>query len=195
MDGSPFSLGGNGESIAHGALHWKGFSFPDLYLPPATGGGCVASGPFQSDTWTINLGPVTNLPAGPDDGLGYNPRCLQRDLSLLYSEKAGRPTTVAHLLETCTDLDCWDNELQAPNGTHFSGHATVGLIAFDAYASPVDPVFYLHHAQVDRMWTIWQNKEDQAARKLMTSGTETPVNGKFGSCSYFFEDEMLLSAV
>ncbi|KAK3396232.1 hypothetical protein B0T20DRAFT_462703 [Sordaria brevicollis] len=176
FDGSPFSLGGNGASIPHGPLHWRALGLPDIYLPPATGGGCVDSGPFQASTWTINLGPVSNLPAGPNDGLGYNPRCLQRDLSLEFSAQAGKPSAVAHLLETCTNLECWDSELQSPNGTHFGGHATVGLSMFDAYASPGDPSFWLHHAQVDRMWTIWQNKEDQEARKVMTSMTETPLN-------------------
>ena len=99
---------------------------------------------------------------------------------------------VAHLLETCTDLACWDSELGSPNGTHFNGHASIGLDMFDAYSSPVDPSFWLHHAQVDRMWTIWQNKESQAARTLMTSGTETPLNSKFSfGCSLFVRAPVL----
>lgn len=27
----------------------------------------------------------------------------------------------------------------------------------DTFSSPGDPIFYLHHAQLDRLWTKWQN--------------------------------------
>ncbi|KAF7893533.1 uncharacterized protein EAF02_001071 [Botrytis sinoallii] len=52
-----------------------------LDIPPATGGGCI-SGPF-SKNYTVNLGPIAYAPYGPDHGLGYNPRCLSRDISLM----------------------------------------------------------------------------------------------------------------
>jgi len=38
-------------------------------------------------------------------------------------------------------------------------------------ASPNDPIFYLHHAQIDRAWWIWQ-QEDPAARNADYSGLE-----------------------
>lgn len=30
----------------------------------------------------------------------------------------------------------------------------------DLFASPADPVFYLHHAQLDRIWAQWQAAGD-----------------------------------
>lgn len=40
----------------------------------------------------------------------------------------------------------------------------------DFYTSPGDPLFYSHHAQVDRLWTIWQ-AQDPATRQYAISGT------------------------
>jgi tyrosinase len=39
---------------------------------------------------------------------------------------------------------------------HGRGHAFVGGDMDGSSASPNDPVFFLHHAQVDRMWAAWQ---------------------------------------
>jgi len=83
FDGSPYSMGGNGEYIPHPGLVLpppvEGVS-PTIYLDAGFGGGCVKSGPFKN--MTVNLGPIglPNTTAGPDGGLGYNPRCLKRDV-------------------------------------------------------------------------------------------------------------------
>lgn len=29
----------------------------------------------------------------------------------------------------------------------------------DTFASPGDPIFFLHHAQIDRVWALWQKKD------------------------------------
>lgn len=29
----------------------------------------------------------------------------------------------------------------------------------DIYSSPNDPLFWLHHTQLDYMWTLWQNRD------------------------------------
>lgn len=40
---------------------------------------------------------------------------------------------------------------------HGFGHFQLGGPELDVYVSPSDPVFWLHHAQVDRLWAIWQH--------------------------------------
>lgn len=45
----------------------------------------------------------------------------------------------------------------------------------DFFSSPGDPVFYLHHAQVDRLWTEWQQL-DPGTRQYAISGTGTALN-------------------
>lgn len=50
LDGSPTSMGGNGETIVHGATLVNAFGL-ELLAPPGTGGGCVQKGPFAN--WTV----------------------------------------------------------------------------------------------------------------------------------------------
>jgi tyrosinase len=56
------------------------------------------------------------------------------------------------------------------------GHYTIGGDpGGDFFASPGDPAFFLHHAQIDRTWWIWQN-QDLANRQNAISGTITLNN-------------------
>lgn len=51
----------------------------------------------------------------------------------------------------------------------------VGIDMVDTFASPGDPTFFLHHAQIDRLWTLWQNA-DLSTRQYALSGTRTYLN-------------------
>lgn len=176
FDGSPTSLGGNGEAIPHGITNVTAFGVT-IQAPPGTGGGCVSSGAFSNVP--VNLGPIGYAPAGARGGLGYNPRCLRRDISLFWSNQT-KPTDVVNLIFGSADLGSFAKVLEALNGTHTGGHYSFGGDpGLDPFSSPGDPAFYLHHAQVDRLWTIWQslNPED---RTKQVYGTITPFNGEFG---------------
>jgi len=43
------------------------------------------------------------------------------------------------------------------NGIHGSVHVWVGGTMSDASVSPADPVFWMHHANLDRLWWQWYN--------------------------------------
>jgi tyrosinase len=43
------------------------------------------------------------------------------------------------------------------NGIHGGVHIWVGGTMSDAAVSPADPVFWLHHANLDRLWWVWYN--------------------------------------
>ncbi|KAK0649934.1 hypothetical protein B0T16DRAFT_492448 [Cercophora newfieldiana] len=176
FDGSPYSLGSNGVFIPNrDPIELVIPNTPTRVFPPATGGGCIYSGPFTPDKWQINLGPIGIPPTGPQGGLGYNPRCLTRDLSPVLSLST-RPTNVTALLDGCADLGCLNIQLDTPDGgVHGFGHFQMGTTAFDVFISPSDPVFWLHHAQVDRLWTIWQN-QNPAVRTSQVWGTQTAGN-------------------
>jgi tyrosinase len=49
---------------------------------------------------------------------------------------------------------------QRPDGSslpaHNHGHAWIGGIMNNTSTSPTDPIFWLHHAEVDRLWEIWR---------------------------------------
>lgn len=61
-------------------------------------------------------------------------------------------------------------------GVHGGGHYTIaGDPGGDLFVSPGDPAFYLHHGQIDRVWTIWQNL-DLKSRRNAINGTGTFLN-------------------
>lgn len=64
-------------------------------------------------------------------------------------------------------------------GVHGGGHyALGGDPGDDVYTSPGDPVFYLHHAQIDRVWWIWQmlSPYERQFTSNAIAGTQTFLN-------------------
>jgi tyrosinase len=49
---------------------------------------------------------------------------------------------------------------------HNHGHAWVGGIMNNTSTSPTDPFFWLHHAEVDRLWTMWRQSNPTPAPPL-----------------------------
>ena len=57
---------------------------------------------------------------------------------------------------------------------HNTVHGAVGGIMNDIMLSPSDPVFWMHHAEVDRIWSIWQaNPANRNKRPALS-----PVNAR-----------------
>jgi tyrosinase len=153
-------------------------------LPPGHGGGCVTSGPFKD--WKVNLGPVSpvlsNLTANPSpSGLGYNPRCLRRDISRVASRGWTKDADIVSLIQNSSDFLSFTTTMQGdfPNGflgVHTGGHFTVGGDpGGDLFVSPGDPYFFFHHAMIDRTYWNWQNL-DLAKRQFALAGTITLNN-------------------
>jgi len=55
------------------------------------------------------------------------------------------------------------------SGPHNNIHNAVGYGPgfMSELLAPVDPIFWLHHANVDRLWDLWTRRERQAARTAM----------------------------
>jgi len=53
---------------------------------------------------------------------------------------------------------------------HNHGHAWIGGIMNNTSTSPSDPMFWLHHAEVDRLWEIWRQANPTPAPLL--NGTD-----------------------
>jgi tyrosinase len=68
---------------------------------------------------------------------------------VLSSIAAGTPSALAK-----TTYDTFSAPI---NGIHGSVHIWVGGTMSDASVSPADPVFWLHHANLDRLWWVWYN--------------------------------------
>jgi tyrosinase len=165
FNGDAYSLGGNGEYIPHDGpviVPPAGVGGGDIQLPAGVGSGNVTTGPFAN--MTVNLGPVGGLAdtaAGPDGGLGYNPRHLKRDLGPAMNTRYANYTTVLHLL-TAKDIDAYRLVSEGVPytveiGPHGGIHYTIGGDpGGDLFTSPGDPAFWTHHSQMDRMWATWQ---------------------------------------
>ncbi|PGH15885.1 hypothetical protein AJ80_05417 [Polytolypa hystricis UAMH7299] len=127
-------------------------------VPGRTGGGCVADGPFKD--MVIRLGPM--------DDLSGNPRCLHRDLSPYF---AGRYLGMNQTILTISQPDFGQftrvndggpsfDDSGLHGGGHYSVGGTFGEMG-DLYASPSDPIFYMHHTNLDRVWWSWQSRDLQ----------------------------------
>ncbi|MCJ1352127.1 MAG: hypothetical protein MMC33_002111 [Icmadophila ericetorum] len=181
FDNSSTSIGGDGAYIPHGTVNFTApglpgpFSFP---RPPGTGGGCIQSGPFKN--MTITLGPLSaptiagNKNPGPN-GLGYNPRCLVRDFLTSQSTTQLTYEDVTDLITQSDSIHTFEPKSEGAVSVHAGGHGYVGDDMGDLFSSPNDPVFYMHHAMLDRVWTIWQSV-DPATRIFALDGTETFFN-------------------
>lgn len=156
-------------------------------VPGRTGGGCVTDGAFKD--MVVRIGPMNNVTG--------NPRCLSRDFSPYFAgEYLGVNDTQLTLSQP--DFGWFDRVVEgAPSfnasGIHGGGHygvgGTLGVMG-DLYNSPAgttvvifcgslpefkgfaDPVFYMHHANLDRVWWSWQSK-NLSARLVDISG---PIN-------------------
>ncbi|KAF1975455.1 Di-copper centre-containing protein [Bimuria novae-zelandiae CBS 107.79] len=188
LDGSDYSMSGNGENVEKvGDIQLGGSpGLPALILPTGTGGGCVTSGPFKN--MKVNLGPAgLALPGGTTvangDGLGYNPRCLKRDLTDVIIRKYSNATAIANTILKPKDVYDFQMTMQGVPGSgnigiHGGGHyAMGGDPGRDVNTSPAEPLFYLHHAMIDRVWWIWQllDKSERTGAEGI-SGTGTFLN-------------------
>jgi hypothetical protein len=101
---------------------------------------CVDNG--ISQFWNINI--PTSRPS---------PNCLKRcfDFTTLYN-----PIACAATLNRATDYHQLRLGIEA--GSHAAVHQQLGGHCGDMSTmySPNDPVFFLHHAMVDKMWWKWQ---------------------------------------
>ena len=150
-------------------------------IPGKTGGGCVFDGPFVN--MTVHFGPGPNLEP--------NPRCLARDLAPVFAAEKLNPK-MADWVFSAETFGEFDFRLQGVGievdgmTIHAGGHMGVGGDIGDIgnmYSSPGDPLFYLHHANLDRLWDEWQ-RVDFEVRGNEVGGPDT----MFAYPWNFFED-------
>ncbi|KAF4637011.1 hypothetical protein G7Y89_g1074 [Cudoniella acicularis] len=110
-------------------------------------GRCVVDGPFAGQTALFY-------------GTRYDPHCLSRGFGDGINDKgvfsgAGvRPEVVEKIMR---QPDYEKFFLAVENGPHSTIPNGVRGDFF-SFTAPYDPVFFLHHAQLDRLWWLWQQK-------------------------------------
>ena len=187
FDGSPTSLGSDGEYIPHGSF--KGAGEYAVRLPAGSGGGCVHTGPFSD--MVVHVGPVTlpvyggapgEVVGSPNNALVDVPRCLKRDLRQSVAAKWASYRNSTELIlnnPTIRQFQEWSQgdprsatDETRGMGVHGGGHYTFGGDpGADPYTSCGDPVFYLHHAQIDRLYWIWQSLDWPNRQGIYGTGT------------------------
>jgi tyrosinase len=74
---------------------------------------------------------------------------------------------------------------------HDNVHGAIGGPAREAFMmqflSPVDPIFFLHHANIDRLWDIWTRRQTALQRPTLPQGAELATWS--GEQFLFFSDE------
>ncbi|MDX1616302.1 MAG: tyrosinase family protein [Candidatus Promineifilaceae bacterium] len=122
--------------------------------------------------WDWSSGPSTGVPAACSDPTYVNRDGNTVDNPLYAGPKpagigGGMTTRAAGLASTAFDdlatsaqnamsatpFSSFQNQL---NGVHGSVHVRVGGDMGTVNNAGFDPIFYLHHGNVDRLWAIWQ---------------------------------------
>jgi tyrosinase len=171
-------MGTNGIFIPNrDPLYWPAIK---QYIPVGSGGGCMPNGPFSN--YTVDMGPIDSAGQKPVNyRFEYNPHCLARDLKSVVTQVSITFRNSTELILSYDTIDWFQGIMQkdprfpapdVPYGVHRGGHIGVGPVMGDAAGSPADPMFWIHHAQIDRIWTTWQGL-DPGERRDAIWGTHT----------------------
>ncbi|KAJ7257172.1 hypothetical protein B0H12DRAFT_1232622 [Mycena haematopus] len=143
-----YGFGGNGADIPgyEGLFGNKSLLSAAGWVAPGAGGGCVTDGPFAQ--FMLSVGP----------GFNITDRCMTRAIND-NMQKFLSPARVADLAPLTT-FEEFRIELEGTPVTktlrvHDGGHNAVDGDMGDRYSSPGDPLFYLHHAFLDKLWWDW----------------------------------------
>lgn len=131
---------------------------------------------------TVNLGPLAvsvdvKIPRNPRmDGLGYNPRCIRRDITNYFTKQYLRTQDFQDLITKPQNIGDFQTIMQIDKPTgfavHSAGHFTIwGDPGGDLFVSPGDPAFFLHHGMIDRTWWIWQNQHPETRVQTVAGNT------------------------
>ncbi|KAG4440811.1 hypothetical protein IFR05_003683 [Cadophora sp. M221] len=122
---------------------------------------CVADGPFKD----LRPSYITD---------NYNPHCLSRNWNNGTSEP-GRMLGEYYSPDIVAEGQAIGNysayRYQLEGTPHGAIHASIGG-DMGPSTSPNDPIFFLHHTQIDRLWYLWQ-RQDPEKRNNEYSGIRT----------------------
>ncbi|KAF2008959.1 Di-copper centre-containing protein [Aaosphaeria arxii CBS 175.79] len=121
---------------------------------------CITTGPFAN--YTNSLGP----------GYSNTNHCIDRQINDMISQGSSQQN-VDSCLAKKDWVSAWNCIEASPHG---GGHAGVGGQMQNGVSSPGDPLFYLHHTWLDKIWWDWQAKDKTARIKEMGGTNIAPEN-------------------
>ena len=123
--------------------------------------GCITTGPFAN--YTNSLGPSYQV----------TQHCIDRRINDGASSRSSQANVDACLAKTTWEA-AWSCLEGAPHG---GGHGGVGGQMTNGVSSPGDPIFYLHHTWLDKVWWNWQAGGDRGERMGRVGGRNVQVDG------------------
>ncbi|GKZ52790.1 hypothetical protein AnigIFM49718_003442 [Aspergillus niger] len=130
--------------------------------------GCVTDGAFAY--YTEHIGPQNQNTVF----------CMNRSWGNFEAIMNTTGAAVAH----CNTFDSYDEYFACIAATpHRGGHWAVGGVMEDVKTSPGDPLFYLHHGYIDRLWYRWQMHDpanrlwDMGGPAINESANVEPASG------------------
>jgi tyrosinase len=93
-------------------------------------------------SWLLGFTPTVNIISGP--------HTVTRNIGAFATLPNAAAVTVAMANGTFNAFAA------ALEGIHNSGHVWVGGSMMSITTAPTDPVFWMHHAEIDRIWSVWQ---------------------------------------
>ncbi|KAK9775098.1 hypothetical protein SCAR479_08074 [Seiridium cardinale] len=146
-------FGGNGQYVPENLLTPAPTMFlsrPKL-VANRTGGGCLVDGPFAG--LSTQLGPRDNIRQ-----LGRH--CVTRDLGYVYMRNTTDTDQVLGAMDF-PNFGIYGNKTEY--SYHSGGHWAIGgdyATMSDMWISlAMDPIFFLHHSNLDRAWWSWQTRD------------------------------------
>ncbi|KAL2160796.1 hypothetical protein VTH06DRAFT_993 [Thermothelomyces fergusii] len=143
------------------------FSRSELFDPVYGFGGdgvgrdrCIADGPFAN--YTNALGP----------GYENTDHCINRAINDWASQGSSQ-----QYVDACLALETFEDAWPCIEGRpHSGGHGGVGGQMQNGVSSPGDPLFYLHHTWLDKVFWDWQAR-DRPTRTTTIGGTNVAPDG------------------
>ncbi|KAF1990406.1 Di-copper centre-containing protein [Aulographum hederae CBS 113979] len=139
-------------------------------------GGCIQDGPFKDRKITL----------GPGDKVDGKERCIDRTFSPTIVEGAADWDSSMMPLWGIEKFEEFQGAVEGVRilpggvmkpGIHSVGHGGVGGEMQNVFSSPNDPLFFMHHAALDRVWALWQSL-NPATRVMAIGG---PTGMAFGA--------------
>lgn len=129
---------------------------------------CVLDGPFAK--YKVFLGPGNSYKS--------NSRCLTRRMNAGAAETAASAKNLAALMGKTS----YESFYALSSGSmmtmemHSVGHLGLGGEMSNLWSSTNDPLFFMHHAELDRLWAKWQGDNTTRLNDLAA-----PVSFSFAS--------------
>ncbi|KAG2022589.1 tyrosinase central domain-containing protein [Coprinopsis cinerea AmutBmut pab1-1] len=142
-------------------LGFGGNGVPGTYTPPTENDGARIPISPPAFTGCVQTGPFAGIVFHVGPNVRFSDHCLTRNFAEEGRREHLTPESIANISSQTTYDDFWNSLDGRPAKPywrlHDAGHAMIGGDMSNFYSSPNDPIFYLHHAGLDRLWWKWQN--------------------------------------